>query len=79
MLIILLKVGPQGDVFNTGIYIGLYGFFTTPALPVIFEFCCEITFPVSEANAGGLTYMMTQAMGIVAVKILFLFIIDSLS
>jgi len=66
MLIILLKVGPQGDVFNTGIYIGLYGFFTTPALPVIFEFCCEITFPVSEANAGGLTYMMTQAMGIVA-------------
>jgi len=65
-LTILLFVGPTGKAFPTGIFIALYGFFTTPALPIIFEFCCEITFPVAEANAGGLTYMMTQAMGIAA-------------
>jgi len=66
LLAVLLFVGPRGNAFHTGIFIALYGFFTTPALPIIFEFCCEISFPVAEANAGGLTYMMTQAMGIAA-------------
>ena len=68
MLSVLLVVGPYGNVQLTGLGICLYGFFTTPMLPVIFELCCEITFPVAEENAGGLTYTMTQAMGVAGVK-----------
>lgn len=67
VLIILLVLNAWFDEAHpiiTGFWISLYGFFTTPMLPIIFEFCCEITFPVAEANAGGLTYMVTQAMGI---------------
>jgi len=74
MLIVLLFVGPKGDAVLTGVWISLYGFFTTPMLPIIFELCCEITFPVAEANAGGLTYMMTQFMGICGTLIANIFL-----
>lgn len=74
VLVVLLFVGPKGDAVLTGVWISLYGFFTTPMLPIIFELCCEITFPVAEANAGGLTYMMTQLMGIVGTLIANIFL-----
>lgn len=69
VLFSLLFIGPKGNPYITGVGIGLYGFFTTPMLPILFELCCELTFPVAEANAGGITYMMTQAMGVAGVKI----------
>jgi len=65
LLIVLLFVGQHGNKLVTGIFIAIYGFVTTPMLPIIFEMCCEITFPVAEANAGGLTYMITQVTGAV--------------
>jgi FLVCR family feline leukemia virus subgroup C receptor-related protein len=65
MLIVLLFVGPKGNLYVTGAGIALYGFFTTPMLPIMFELCVELTFPVAEANAGGITYMMTQFMGVI--------------
>lgn len=74
MLSVLLVVGPYGNVQLTGLGICLYGFFTTPMLPVIFELCCEITFPVAEENAGGLTYTMTQAMGVVGTLLTNIFL-----
>jgi len=74
MLSVLLVIGPYGNVKLTGLGIGLYGFFTTPMLAVIFELCCEITFPVAEENAGGLTYTMTQAMGVVGTLLTNIFL-----
>jgi len=74
MLSVLLVIGPYGNVKLTGLGICLYGFFTTPMLAVIFEFCCEITFPVAEENAGGLTYTMTQAMGVVGTLLTNIFL-----
>jgi len=65
MLIVLLFVGQHGNKIITGIFIAIYGFVTTPMLPLIFEMCCEITFPVAEANAGGITYMITQVTGVI--------------
>ena len=68
MLIVLLFVGQAQNELITGILIAIYGFVTTPMLPIIFEMCCEITFPVAEANAGGITYMITQVTGVVGVS-----------
>lgn len=71
MLLLLFFIGPMKNAYLTGMGIALYGFFTTPMLPIIFELCVEISFPVAEANAGGLTYMATQAFAIFGVNSYF--------
>ncbi|EWS72426.1 MFS transporter (macronuclear) [Tetrahymena thermophila SB210] len=45
----------------------LYGFFSTPLIPLTLEFGCEITFPISESTSSGLIYMSGQLFGILQI------------
>lgn len=42
-----------GDIKYALLGMGFLGFFAIPAIPAVFEFACEISFPVGEGSALG--------------------------
>jgi len=42
-----------GDIKYALVGMGCLGFFAIPAIPAVFEFACEISFPVGEGSALG--------------------------
>ena len=45
-----------------------FGLLVNPMYPLIIEFMCELSFPVSEATAGGIFYVFGQILGTVEVR-----------
>jgi len=42
-----------GEIKYALVGMGSLGFFAIPAIPAVFEFACEISFPVGEGSALG--------------------------
>lgn len=51
------------SMVGVSVLIGFMGFFLTALLPLGLEFAAEATFPVGEANSGGLLIAMSQVIG----------------
>mmetsp|Transcript_23819 Transcript_23819/g.20753 ORF Transcript_23819/g.20753 Transcript_23819/m.20753 type:complete len:120 (+) Transcript_23819:819-1178(+) len=53
-LVTLVPLAYMDNPWIMGGGVVIFGFFTTPLLPILFELSVEITFPVNEAASGGL-------------------------
>lgn len=75
LLVVLAFIGNPW-LFGAGVVV--FGFFTTALLPLFFEICVEISFPVNEATAGGFFIMGTQVTAIIVSEAVdFILEIDS--
>ena len=46
----------------------VFGFVVNPLYPILCEFLCEVSFPVSELTVGGIFYTLSQLLGTAEVK-----------
>ena len=52
-ILLLTLMMETGDIKYALVGMGFLGFFAIPAIPAVFEFACEISFPVGEGSALG--------------------------
>ena len=52
-ILLLTLMMETGDIKYALVGMGCLGFFAIPAIPAVFEFACEISFPVGEGSALG--------------------------